>query len=217
MEELNNDFIIHMIYSAFLNKFNIKISQDEYILFKEYQDKIMDFVDILREKNTNDIFSILENINNYLADVILMMWCLPSTKYFSKEMYKRKYKENIEKYNWKINIKHNIVKSFSIDCLTRTNYIPIHCIDYIWYYMLGEIDLNFINYDCGNYIKIDNGEILSINAEYLLELGLGNVNDIKGSFKNILKQFFNEKIKNNLNNKNYTIQYDNIMEKKLFN
>lgn len=205
--DLNYDYIIQMLYSAILNKFKVTIPEEEYVDFKEYQDRIFDLVENLRELESRFILNTLEylkKINISLPDIIIMCWCLPrSDSYISEQIYNKKYKDNINKYNNKLinNIEHEIIKDFCIETLSKTNNVPVHCIDYLWYYMCSiSLEFTFYNSRGGNYIGIiisesDDVNInFGFNMEHLLELGLGQIvyiNDPnkKGSFRNFLWHF----------------------------
>ena len=90
------------------------------------------------------------------------------------------------------------MKNFCIESLTKTNYIPIHCIDYLWYYMSNmTINLDFIGYDRYIFIeyKNENSELyMHFCIDYLFDNDLGNViypTDPfnKRSFQEFLKTF----------------------------
>ena len=57
--------------------------------------------------------------------------------------------------------------------LTKKNYVPIHCIDYLWFYIpIYEIEFTYYNFENGTFIGIeyDVEEKLSnigINIEYV--------------------------------------------------
>lgn len=203
-----------LLYSAILNKFRITISEDDYQYFKEYQERMFDLVENLRELTSATIpmvFDYLTEINPYLPDIIIMLWCLPRTdQYLSKKIYNNKYKQNIQKYNIKIikNIENGVIKNFCIETLTKTNSVPVHCIDYLWLYMNGlSFDFSFYNQEGAQYIGFEIPESdennknkdedetfinFGFNMEYMLEMGLGQVvyrSDplAKGSFRNFLK------------------------------
>lgn len=243
---LNCDNICCMLYSAYITRFNISFSNDEYILFKEYQERIYDFVEDIRELDIDIISNILTYINSiniYIADIIIMSWCLPRTdNYLSKKIYNMRYKENIKKYNNKIIdiIDHNVIKNFCYEVLKKNKsipmalyntqhsvgyYIPIHCIDYIWYYIDSlSFELTFYNMESANYINIDisddNYIKLGFNMEYLLELGLGKVDYLndpikKGPFNKFLLKFIIDKqivdvIMSSDTKNNYIKQLSNI-------
>lgn len=205
-----------MLYGAILNKFKIKIDTETYYYFKEYQERVFDFVENLRELSSATmplIFDyLLKTENVYLIDIIIMLWCLPrSDNFLSKKMYNNKYHENIKKYNQKLinNITHKSMECFCFETLGKTNSVPVHCIDYIWFYMNGiTMELQFLNYDNASYINFvmpDGDEhsdedntlmhvCIGINMEYVLEMGLGKIeydNCIleKGTFGNFLKKY----------------------------
>lgn len=194
------------LYKAILNKFKINMTQEEYYPFKEFQERIFNLIENLRELETNIIpliFDYLQKINVYLIDIIIMLWCLPrSDDYLSKKMYDKKYTELIKNYHHKMihNIKHKCMENFCIESITKTNNVPVHCIDYIWFYMSNlSLDFTFYNSNGGNYIcfmmpehnHCDEFINFGFNMEHLLNLGLGQIshsNDPhnKGSFRNFL-------------------------------
>lgn len=201
--DIDCDNLSYVLYGAILKKFKITMDQDEYAYFKEYQEHIFDLIENLRELNTEIIpivFDYLNKINHYIPDIIIMLWCFPRTDNFlSKLIYNKNYKLNIQKYNHKLtaHINHYVMKNFCVETLSKTNNIPVHCIDYIWFYMNGiSLELSFYNCECGTYIGIsmleDDDEYVGFgfNMEYLLEMGLGQIiyeNDSKGTFRNLLK------------------------------
>lgn len=195
------------LYSAILNRFAISIPYKRYLVLKEYQEKVFTFVEDLRELEINfisDAFNYLLQKDNYLVDVIIMVWCLPRPYLCSsKKIYREIYSQNIANYSFKLAaiIRHPAVENFCIETLTKNNYVPIHCIDYIWFYM-SNISMEFIFYNSENslyigFIMPENGEEylkFGFNMEHLLEMGLGKIvyqNDpsSKGSFRNLLKIF----------------------------
>lgn len=203
--DLNSDILIQMLYSAILNRFKITFQEEEYNIFREYQERIFNLIENLRELDVSVIASVLiylDKKNHCLPDIIIMMWSMPRIDSFlSKKIYNNHYKDNIAKYNSKIIelIEIDVVKNFCIESLTKTNYVPIHCIDFLWYYMNGvSYDFVFYNLESAAYIGItvaDDMTELGLNMEYLLEMGLGKVvykNDPKGSFRNFLKSFFTD-------------------------
>lgn len=231
--DLNYNILSQLLYSAILNKFKIIINEEEYKYFKEYQERIFDLIENLRELSTATIpivLDYLEKINHYLPDIIIMLWCLPRTdNYLSKRIYNNHYKQNIIKYNYKIikNINNEVIKNFCIETLTKTNNVPVHCIDYIWYYMNAiSLEFSFYNTESCTYIgftmpdSIDDDYInFGFNMEYMLEMGLGKVtydNDpsSKGSFRNLLKKFI---IEPELVKKMLTIPTNHNYRKQLIN
>lgn len=215
--DIHCENISYDLYSAILNKFKVTMDEDEYSYFKEYQDRMFDLVENLRELSEDTIgivFDYLQKNNYYLIDIIIMIWCLPrSDNYLSKRMYNNIYRKNIEKYNWKLVkiINHETMKNFCIETLTKTNNVPVHCIDYVWFYMNTiSLEFSFYNSESGSYIGFtmpehiddhdnDNDKtneyiIFGFNMEFLLDMGLGKVfyeNDLtgKGSLRNFLKRF----------------------------
>ena len=84
-EFINCDNLSQIVYAAFLNKFKITMNDEEYIYFKEYQERVFDLVENLRELDTKSIslvFNYLDEKNPYIADIIIMMWCMPRTDNF---------------------------------------------------------------------------------------------------------------------------------------
>lgn len=206
--EIDCDYLSTLLYMAILNKFKINLNNKEYQYFREYQERVFNLVENLRELSEHNIDLILtyiNKVNHYLVDIVIMSWCLPRIdNYLSKKIYQRHYGQNIQKFNVKICnlITHHVVKNFCIETLTKINNVPAHCIDYIWYYMKNiSLELVFYNRENGNYIGIDildqhhptDEEItqIGLNIPYLLDLGLASViykDDPfgKGSFKNFL-------------------------------
>lgn len=215
-EFINCDNTSLILYATILSKFMITITDEEYIYFKEYQERIFNLIENLRKLTPTFIslvFEYLEKINPYLPDIIIMLWCMPRTaNYLSKKMYNNKYKEYINKYNHKLIriIEHRIMKNFCIETLTKNNNVPVHCIDYIWFYMNAlSLEFTFYNSDNNSYIgfKIsDHTDVknefyvdFGFNMEYMLEMNLGQIayeNDPnqKGSFRNFLKNFVTNSI-----------------------
>lgn len=202
---LHCENLSQILYATILNKFRMNMTQEEYVYFKEYQERVFDLVENLRELPSTTIpivFDHLTNVNHYLIDIIIMLWCLPRTDdYLSKKMYNKEYRENIQKYHQKMvkNICHKCMENFCIETITKTNNVPVHCIDYIWFYMNNlSFDFTFYNSNGGAYINFtfsENDKFINFgfNMEYLLELGLGQIvyhNDPnqKGSFRNFLQQ-----------------------------
>lgn len=205
-EYINCNSICIMLYNALISKFKITFTKDEYPYFKEYQERIFDLVENMRQLDNSiihNILSFLEIENHYLVDIIIMSWCLPrSDTYLSQNRYKLKYKDNIIKFQSKLihNITQSYMQKFCLDFLSKSNNLPIHCIDYIWYYMNAlTIEFEFYNNQSANYIGInlhnDRTITLGLNLEYILFMGLGNFEySNKGSFK----KFFIEFIQNDI-------------------
>ena len=152
-----------------------------------YQDSMFDCVENLRELEPEYIASVFDwlyaNQFEYVADIIIMFWSLPRFgSYRSRTSHDIKYEENIRKYNPKIIsiINNNSVMKFCIDTLSKTNSVPIHCIDFLWFYSNGLVfDVKFINRDNRSFLTIemsdDNSISLGFNLLHILELGLGNI------------------------------------------
>lgn len=226
-EYINCDTISHLLYAAYLNRFIISLTEDEYQLFYEYQNRIYDLVENMRELEPVNIDIILKYLNKqnpYVVDIVIMSWCLPrADDYLSVSRYNNKFKENITKYLNKLIkiIDNQCIKNFCCETLTKTNYVPIHCVDLLWYYMNSTThEFEFYNMENARYIGFsvsDHNDTITIgfNMEYLLEMGLGRTTyDVKGSFRNLLKTFVTnvDVIKMLLSNKtNYSRQLFNII------
>lgn len=213
-EVLNCDGLIHILYATILNKFKVDMTKEEYFYFKEYQERVFDLVENLRELDGDTISIVLEylyKINAYLADIIIMLWCLPRTdQYLSRKRYHMVYYQNIQKYNTKITnlIEHNAIKCFCLETLSKTINVPVHCIDYLWYYMNTlSLEFSFFNANSGDYVSFvmpehkhdENHEYIDFgfNMEYMLRMGLGKIsyrNDPlnKGAMVHFLKYFITD-------------------------
>ncbi|AKI78995.1 hypothetical protein [Acanthamoeba polyphaga mimivirus] len=215
-DRINCEYLSQLLYSAIIQNLKIKLDDKEYLIFNEYQENVFQLIDSLREFDENIIFIVLEYLASkeyhYLIDCIIMWWCLPNKNMFmSKNMYNKSYKQNIEKFNSKLTnrITHSLIESFCRDALSKTNKIPIHCLDLLWYYMNGmAIDLDFYNSNnCLNVAIIvpedeeptDDSDsttyvTFGINMEFILEMGIGKISystdpGKKKSFENYLWQF----------------------------
>lgn len=209
-EYMNSDNMCTMLYNLLLHKFRLIYSEEEYEYVLEYQNRVYNLVENLRELTSVTlpvVFDYLENINVYLIDIIIMMWCMPKNDSMSKRSYNKKYMNCIAKYNSKMvkNINHKSVKNFCFDTLSKSNYVPIHCIDYLWFYMdTLTVEFEFYNTDNAHYLGITHpvveatkdetakiepaSIILGLNLEYLFEMKLGEVEDsARGTFKNLVK------------------------------
>jgi hypothetical protein len=198
----------HMLYQAYLNAFKLRMPQEKYDIVKGYQESLFDLIDALRDTNSITLKNFLEfadKENPYLADLILMSWCLPRTDDFlSMKTYQNKYREYISKYNKIVTdiVDHYVIKNFCVESLTKTNNIPIHCIDYLWYYVNDAISIEFYftnsshqaylsiksidtSHDTEEKTKTQNKKLktsaakpkieiaFGLDMEYLLGLGLG--------------------------------------------
>ncbi|BCS82979.1 hypothetical protein QLL95_gp1144 [Cotonvirus japonicus] len=204
-EEYNCEYLSFFLHGVIINNSNVSITKEESDIFTIYQDNVLNLIDEMRElQETNilEIFNYLDSIKyNYLIDVIIMWWCHPINSFISKFAYNKAYINNVQKYNSKLinNITFSLIKHFCLDALSRSNKIPIHCIDLLWYYM-NDMCLEFEFYNSNNCLNIgltiteSESIIIGFNMEYLLESGLGKINyptDIgkKKSFATYLKDF----------------------------
>lgn len=202
-----SESLSNLLYFAILNRFRVVMNNQQYITFKIFQEKVFNLVESMRKQDSEIIaivFDYLSEIDIYLIDVIIMLWCLPrADTYLSKRFYNKHYEKNIQKHNYKMikNIEHKTVKSFCMDTLTKTNNVPVHCIDYLWYYMNGiSLEFSFYNYESGDYIgfSIPQGDFIFLefgfNMEKLLELGLGQIiyQNGNGSFRNFIKNLITD-------------------------
>jgi hypothetical protein len=222
-EYINSDNMAQILYNAFLNKFKIQFSSEEYEYFQLYQNRVFELAENLRELPIDTIklvFDYIDQKNHYLTDNIIMSWSLPRPDtFFSKQMYNNQYKKNISLYNNKLVqlADQRVIMNFCIDTFSKTNSVPIHCIDIMWLYMNKmSIEFAFNSADGANYIDIhtshdDNDEFIEIgiNMKFLVEMGLGLVRTIESNNtfqdllkslitdENIIKQFLGTKSKKN--------------------
>lgn len=104
-----------------------------------------------------------------------MAWSQPRVgKYLSNKFYQIKYTENIKNYNWKLTklLDTKGMNHFCSDTLSKTNKIPIHCLEILWNHITNfEIFLT----NNPNYISVvmeENILTIGINLEQVLKLGL---------------------------------------------
>jgi len=199
-----------LLYDAFLNKFQVDLQEESAAILSEYRDNIYDCVEYMREVSTTEIKAILETVNKenpYVADIILMSWSLPRhNECMSLRAYDRQYKKNIAAYNHKLIelIDCFVVKNFCYETLTKTNNVPVHCIDILWHYMFGisvefvfcnDFDKTYvgikINESDGAEVTDDTFTLFKINLEYVLDMGLGQfvgkTNGSNGSLKSFIR------------------------------
>ena len=103
--ELNNDSMCTILYTTLLKRFNVDFTEQEYELFFMYQEKILSLIENLRELDVNligDILTYVHQKNMYLVDVIIMMWCFPTTIIRDITAHRDMYRTNIKKYNYKL-------------------------------------------------------------------------------------------------------------------
>lgn len=183
--DILDDDLSQKLYLSYLSAFKNSMEETVYIKMNAYEGRMFNMIENIRDMSVDFIVNILDFFNKenpYVADLILIMWCLPrSGVYFSSFMYDKMYKQNIEKYNSKIvNILTNdIVRNFCIETITKINNVPIHCIDYIWHYIhVYTIEFEFNNDMMRKFIfikKIENEVItVGIDMSYMILLGLGN-------------------------------------------
>ncbi|AGC01800.1 hypothetical protein H012_gp665 [Acanthamoeba polyphaga moumouvirus] len=190
--DMNCKYLSFLLYSQILSNYKIQLSLEESQILLEYQNRIHNLLRNLREQDSQYILKLFEYLSeiefNYLIDVIIMWWCLPeSNSCFGKKRFNQLYKQCIDKYNHKlINlIECDSMKNFCVEVLARTNTVPVHCIDYLWYYMTNiTLEPEFFNSNNSTRITfiIQEGNdesvnfIFGFNMEYMLYLGLGKVN-----------------------------------------
>jgi hypothetical protein len=197
-KQINCGLMAEKLYELLLNRFHMIVPNEIKQDIGDYSDRVYDFVSNMRQKTTNEIINILEYVRTksiYLPDIIIMVWCLPNNNLIhTNNKYDEQYKFLIETYNCKMIeiIEHPIMKEFCIEVIPKKNWIPIHCVDYIWHYM-NYLDIDFIyyNYMSRLYVGInydaDDVMIIGINIAYVLKQGVGKVNNhLKGSFRNFI-------------------------------
>lgn len=237
---INCKEIAKLLYEAFLLKFKIELNPETAEIFYEYQNRIYDLLDYMREETDENIKKILHFIDTEIpcvCDIIIMSWSLsrPGETY-SKKGSTSLYKNNIEKFNKKlINIvDFFVIKNFCKETLSKNCSVPIHCMDILWHYMVGMgVEFIFIGDQDRDYVGIiideeESGDTeefiyIKINIEHILKMGIGsdiNNHPAKISFKQYLKVFItNEQIAesiialHNKNSENYLKQMSKIIEK----
>ncbi|QGR53799.1 hypothetical protein [Moumouvirus maliensis] len=198
-DEMNCKYLSFLLYKQILSNYKIQLSFEESQILLEYQRRIHNLLRNLREQESQYILKLFEHLNkieyNYLIDIIIMWWCLPeSNSCFGKKKFNEMYKQYISKYNHKLTnlIECDSMKNFCVEVLARTNSVPVHCIDYLWFYMVNiTLEPEFFNSNNGAHISLtieeNNDEtinfIFGFNMEYLLYLGLGKINYTIGSNK----------------------------------
>lgn len=202
------EILAQRLYSLILTRFTTPIDSDMAKEVVDYQHRFHSLLEDLREQDSCMIASVL----TYLARVdyrhvcvlVILCWCLPRPGcFFSKKGYQQGYRDYIGEYNHKLItlIQHPVMREFCIETLTQTNSVPVHCIDYMWFYMDGlSIDLIFHNYAYGDYIRLTapEGENVTIDSYigfsfslmYMLEMGLARASpSSKGPFMTLLQTF----------------------------
>lgn len=220
-----------ILYDMYMNKFRKMVSDEEYAAIQEYNEKVILFVEQLREYDSSDILKVLLYLDKKeptLIDITIMQWCLPRAQlYRSAQMYDKEYKKNIATYNHKlINIIDSYVfRNFVVDCITKTCSVPVHCIDILWKWIPIEtsFDFTFCSATNGNYIGIvvdleDEYVKVNFNMESILHFNVGNLMTNKGPFKYQIKTFiynkeYQEVYEKSVTQKTYRRQAENIRKK----
>ena len=135
--------------------------------------------DVIRDMHSLDqteLLNVLEYLfvnDQYLLDIILICWCLPSG--FGKRQRFKNYKKLIEEQGCKLYqlIDTDPIRQFGV-MVTRD--LPVHCIDLIWPYVTEPYEIIWLESVVGDTIKIVHGEYVKISvcALTVFELGLGN-------------------------------------------
>jgi hypothetical protein len=227
-EFLNTDIMSQMLFKIYLCHFESDATLDEKIYVDEYQERILNLVENLREHPVDYIEKVLTYVydkNAYAIDLIIMSWCLPRlSNFLSEALYCERYKSLITKYNSKlIDIKDSIcIKQFCIETLSRKGHVPVHCLDLLWHYITSDMELKISGNEYADFMGIDldeydtNNTKIIINMERCLSYGLGNtMNNIGETFNNILTICLNNPISfaafsKDKNGKNFKNQYDKI-------
>lgn len=197
--DAENKITAQLLYEMYLKKFKLQVDADEFQLINEYQMHVFDCVEHMRLLSLDlikSIFIYFDQTCPCLADIIIMTWCSPrANEYCSKIMYDKAYRKNIDLYNHKLFelADFYVVRNFCIESLGKTNSIPIHCIDIVWYWMGDyKFEFAFSNIHSSHYIgisTIDDYVNLTINMECILDMGLGICVCDRGTFKNVIMQF----------------------------
>ncbi|AGF85494.1 hypothetical protein QJ854_gp288 [Moumouvirus goulette] len=198
-DDMNCKYLSYLLYLQILSNYKTQLTFEESQILLEYQSRVHNLLRNLREQESEYILKLFEYLKeiefNYLIDVIIMWWCLPeSNTCFGKKRFNDLYKHYIDQYNHKlINlIECDSMKSFCIEVLSRTNSVPVHCIDYLWYYMSNiTLEPEFFNSNNCTHISFifEEGNdksinfIFGFNMEYMLFLGLGKINYTIGPHK----------------------------------
>lgn len=194
-----------LLYRLFLNKFEFQINQAENEIISIYHNRVFNLIQAmydLTQDQIEGVFRLLDKTDPCLVDIVIMSWLLPRpTEQTSQDMRIKNYKSNILAYSGMLSRLINFypIRNFCVETLSKTNYVPVHCIDLLWYYMNGlTIEFNFCNDYARDYLKItvndDQSITMGLHMEHIFRLGLGsviNVNDTlnRGPFRNYLKQF----------------------------
>jgi hypothetical protein len=180
-----------VLYTCYLERFRSEVERDDLECLTEYQYRVHEFLDSLRSLELNELPAILKHLdenNKYLLDVVIMAWCKPNAQnYVSKIIYNNVFKKLINEQQGKLCslVEHFTMRNFCIETLSKENYVPTECIDYLWYYMREHhINFYFSNPESSAYIKItpvntESKTVLEIDMmigiEYIFTMGIGMI------------------------------------------
>jgi len=187
-EETGFAEVSRALYASYLNKLSIGFEENIHTRLIEYSECIFNFVDFLHSLTPEEIRPYLvfldQNEFAYVADLIFICWCLPlPTESFSQVKYDRDYASNIRRYLPILTdlMDCYVLTNFCLESLTNGKSCPIHCIDLVWHFLVGsELEFRFVNRFSKRFITISPQKEtesfqLSINIEYALSIGLGDL------------------------------------------
>jgi len=187
-----DDKNISLLYNFLINRFNDTCHEKDYQDFNNFQINFNEFMENLRDldiKYTINILNYLNSKNIYLTDIIIMSWCLPNHNILSKTIYRKKYINMIKNYNSKLVsfVDNEIITNFCCNMLSRNLYLPLFCIDILWYYMQSfTLEFSFHNMETAEYMKInfiaDKNIEIGLNLEFLLQTSLGRITFLHNPF-----------------------------------
>jgi hypothetical protein len=200
-EFMNSDNLSQILFTSYITKFTEVLTTEESNYLNGYHDRVFNLVENMRELSKSTISVIFEYLlkkNAYVLDLVIMVWTLPrKNNYLGQDKYKLKYKENIQKYNNKLIqlINTTPIEQFCIESLTRNivtktgtcnNYLPIHCIDLLWYYLSpNDFSLEFSSITSKEYVGVE------INESFVVDSV--DANNEETSDTEYLTQFFSSK------------------------
>lgn len=180
---INSDYISQLYYTCILKKFRVKMNDEEYNYFLEYQIRLHDFIKKIRNFNNTYVEIILEYIapiSICLVNNIILSWCLPHIMdYHSCDTFNIMYKNNINKYSSKITrlINHIPLKEYCVNILSDNCFFHAHNILYLWpYFNMFTIIPVLVDDTYAAYIGIQYMEDqeftieLSFNLKYMVQL-----------------------------------------------
>lgn len=132
------EYMANLYYTALQKKFQIELDTDEYIYFQEYQKRISDFVNDIRQLEPiyiNIIMEYLDANSVYTNLIILLTWSVPHfMEYFSHRTFDSKYLEYINNYGEKILRIDNItpIINICVEVVSDDCHFYAHCLDYFW-------------------------------------------------------------------------------------